>query len=161
MAIFNSAHPALSGHPAEWGQRAGESVSTATRVTINGAIKLISDTKLCSLANVCAWGIGDADNSKSMSLYSLPVGASLWGHRMVFSGSMETAMVDHEQHSLAWWASRQPRTCATSLNCFSRAVFRFGIVRPNLKCAKVQRNLTPVGLTPIGLARKLESRLAT
>ena len=52
MAIFNSAHPALSGHLAEGGRRAGESVSTATRVKINGAIKLNSDTKLCSMANV-------------------------------------------------------------------------------------------------------------
>ena len=143
MAIFNSAHPALSGHPAEWGRRAGESVSTATRVTINGAIKLISDTKLCSLANVCAWGIGDADNSKSMSLYSLPVGASLWGHRMVFNGSMETAMVDHEQHSLAWWASRQPRTCATSLNCFSRAVFKVWDSETKLEMRQGTTELNP------------------
>ena len=143
MAIFNSAHPALSGHPAEWGQRAGESVSTATRITINGAIKLISDTKLCSLANVCAWGIGDADNSKSMSLYSLPVGASLWGHRMVFHESMETAMVDHEQHSLAWWASRQPRTCATSLNCFSRAVFKVWDSETKLEMRQGTTELNP------------------
>ena len=161
MAIFNSAQPTLSGHPAEGRRRAGESVSTATRVTINGAIKLNSDTKLCSMANVCAWGIGDADNSKSMSLYSLPVGASLWGHRMMFHESMETAMVDHEQHSLAWWASRQPRTALQALIVSQGQCSVFGIVRPNLKCAKVQRNLTPVGLTPIGLARKLESRLAT
>ena len=143
MAIFNSAHPALSGHPAEWGRRAGESVSTATRVTINGAIKLISDTKLCSLANVCAWGIGDADNSKSMSLYSLPVGASLWGHRMMFHESMETAMVDHEQHSLAWWASRQPRTCATSLNCFSRAVFKVWDSETKLEMRQGTTELNP------------------
>ena len=143
MAIFNSAHPALSGHLAEGGRRAGESVSTATRVKINGAIKLNSDTKLCSMANVCAWGIGDADNSKSMSLYSLPVGASLWGHRMVFHESMETAMVDHEQHSLAWWASRQPRTCATSLNCFSRAVFKVWDSETKLEMRQGTTELNP------------------
>ena len=143
MAIFNSAHPALSGHPAEWGRRAGESVSTATRITINGAIKLISDTKLCSLANVCAWGIGDADNSKVCPFIAYQWGlhcedtewCSVGRWRQLWSIMNSTLwpgelLVNHAPALQALIVSRGQ--CS-----------KFGIVRPNLKCAKVQRNLTP------------------
>ena len=87
------------------------------------------------------------------------MGASLLGHKKMFHESTETAVVDRERRPLTWLASSTAYR-ATSLDC-SQGQCSVWDSETKPEMSKVQQNLTLVGLTPIGLARKLESRLAT
>ena len=63
---------------------------------INCAIKLNSDTKLCSLTNVITGGLVTRMTIVINPFSSLPEGASLFEHKVNFLMSRETAIVDPE-----------------------------------------------------------------
>ena len=74
MDISTRPIQALSGHLAEGGRMLESPFSTATRTEINCAIKLNSDTKLCSMTNVYG-RFCDADNYGRLN----PFVAYQWG----------------------------------------------------------------------------------